>query len=213
MAKSKAKNPAGGSTSKGNGTDVSSIVEDEFGNYRIRAGRLSGNFIARAFPKPGSNSQGLMAEASGASEGEAIAALKVLLGEREAQRTAARRWELRSRVSVPSKEEFVEALGQTKLSATQLSMLKAQAIAGEKGLTATALMNAAGYRSQDTAIKVLARAGALVADFLGVEILPDEAPGQHEAARVLGFREEGRQDSSALWVMHEELRHAVWSTL
>lgn len=196
-----------------NATDVTSIVEDEFGNYRIKAGRLKGNFIARAFPKSGSNSQGLMAEASGASESDAIAALKVMLGDRTAQRTAARRWELRSDISVPSKEEFIEALRQTNLTDAQLAMLKAQAIAGEEGLTKTDLMNAAGYKSQDTAIKVLAKAGALVVDFLGVELTSEDAADQQDATRVLGFRQKTGQDERILWVMHEEMRHAVRATL
>lgn len=212
MARSKTKK-AVSAKSRSTSVDLSSIVEDEFGNYRIRAGRLSGNFVARAFPKTGAMSQGLMAEATGASEIEAIAELKSLLGERDAKRTAARRWELRSNISVPSKEEYVEALRQTKLSEPQLSMLKAQAIAGEKGLTTIALMNAAGYKSRDMAIKVMVRAGALVGDFLGVEVQSDDSPERYQAACVLGFREETRQDAPEIWIMHEELRHAVWATL
>lgn len=212
LAKLKRKEPTVSKSGK-TSIDASSIVEDEFGKYKIRAGRLSGNFVARAFPKAGSNGHGVIAEALGDSEDEAIATLKSLLGEREAQRTSARRWEKRSNISVPSQDEFVEALRQTKLSETQLSMLKAQALAGENGLTATALMNAAGYKSQNTAMKVLARTGALVADVLGIEIEPGDEPGRYEAARVLGFCLGGEQDAAATWTMHEELRHAVWATL
>ena len=100
--------------------DASAIVEAEFGRYRIKAGRLTGNFVARAFLKGRSNGHGMMAEASGGSEDEAIAALKSLLSDREDQRTEARRWEQRSNISVPSQEEFVEALQQTNLTENQL---------------------------------------------------------------------------------------------
>ncbi|MBT8417406.1 MAG: hypothetical protein KJO42_08185 [Silicimonas sp.] len=191
----------------------SAIVEDEFGNYRIRAGRLSGNFVARAFPKTGSRSQGLMAEVSAASEGEAIAELKRLLGDRDARRLAARRWEPRCHVSVPSKEEFTEALKQTKMSEAQLSMLKSHSLAGEAGMTMTALMKSAGYRSPSTAIKVIGRAGALIADFLHVELPPADAQVEGDAARVLSFCESRGEGSPQLWVMHDELRQAVSAAL
>lgn len=201
--------------SKSRATDVvvPAIVEDEFGHYRIRAGRLSGNFVARAFPNSSSSGQGLIAEAQGSSQDDAIAALKALLGEREVQRVAARRWEPRSNISVPSQEEFAEALQQTDLSKVQQSMLKAQAIAGVAGLTKAALMNAAGYRSQDTAVKAFAKAGALVAKFLGVELQSEDEPDGFGPIRVLAVRQEGERDAPAIWIMHEELRRAVWATL
>ena len=212
MAKSKY-NMAAVSKSSKTRVDASTIVETEFGRYRIKAGRLTGNFVARAFLKARSNGHGMMAEASGGSEDEAIAALKSLLSEREDQRTEARRWEQRSNVSVPSQEEFVEALQQTNLSETQLSMLKAQSLAGEQGLTETALMNAAGYKSRTTAINVLARTGTLMADLLGIENQSEDEPGKLQAARVLGFNQESEQGEATTWVMHQELRDAVRSTL
>ena len=101
MAKSKLKaNTFRGPQTAKSKIDAASILEDEYGNYRIRAGRLSGNFVARAFPKSVNENKGLMAEASGSSEQEAISALKILLDERGAQRVAARRWEQRSEISV-----------------------------------------------------------------------------------------------------------------
>lgn len=209
MVKSNAKNSIGkAKPSNKKCTDLSSIIEDEFGNYRIRAGRLSGNFVARAFPKTSANSQGIVSEATGASEDDAIAALKALLVERETRRSAERRWDERSQISVPCKEEFVEALLQTKLSEPQLAMLRAQAIAGHQGLTSTALMNAAGYKSQDMAIKTFERAGALIGEFLGVKIASDTGI----ALYVLGCRQGSGQDATNVWIMHEELRQAVQET-
>ena len=78
MAKSKNSKAAVSKSSKTR-VDASTIVETEFGRYRIKAGRLTGNFVARAFLKARSNGHGMMAEASGGSEDEAIAALKSLL--------------------------------------------------------------------------------------------------------------------------------------
>ena len=212
MAKSKSKKSVK-SRSSTTSVDASSIVEDELGNYRIKAGRLSGNFVARAFPRSTSSGKGLIAEVSGASEAEAIAALKELLTEREVQRTAIRRWEQRSEISVPSTEEFVEALQQVKLSEAQLSMLKSLALAGETGLTVVGLMNAAGYRSQSTASKIFARAGALFADFLGVELPATGGQDKEGAANVFSFREDVGRDAPPHWVMHNEMRDAVRATL
>ena len=170
------------------GIGDSPIVEDEFGNYKIRAGQLNGVFVARAFPKHSARSQGLMAEAKGASETDAIEALKSLLSEREEGRSAARRWEARSDSSVPTQEEFIEALRQTNLSPSQRSMLKAEALAGEDGLVAVSIMNAGGYKSRDAAIKALSKAGILIADFIGLDLPDGDKEGMDPALGVLGYQ-------------------------
>ena len=195
------------------GIGAGPIVEDEFGNYKIRAGQLNGNFVARAFPKHSAKSQGLMAEAKGESEADAIEALKVMLSEREANRTAERRWEARSDSSVATQEEFLEALRQTNLSAAQQSMLKAHALAGEDGLVAVSIMNAGGYKSQDAAIKALAKAGILMADFIGLELSEGETNGPETALCVLGYRSTADIDVPLHLILHKELRDAVWQTL
>ena len=189
------------------------IVEDEFGNYKIRAGQLNGDFVARAFPKHSARSQGLIAEAKGTSEADAIEVLKSLLVERESNRTAARRWESRSDSSVPTPDEFLEALRQTSLSDAQRSILKAQAMAGEEGLVAGSIMNAGGYKSQDAAIKALAKAGVLMADFIGLELSANGKDGQATAIDVVGYRKSTEADTPLHLVLHKELREAVWKTL
>ena len=195
------------------GIGDSPIVEDEFGNYKIRAGQLNGVFVARAFPKHSARSQGLMAEAKGASETDAIEALKSMLSERESGRTAARRWEERSDLSVPTQEEFLEALQQTNLSASQRSMLKAQALAGEDGLFAVEIMNAGEYKSRDAAIKALAKAGALMADFIGLDLSASDKDGLEAAIGVVGFLKTAEADAPLHLILHRELREAVWQTL
>ncbi len=195
------------------GLGAGPIVEDEFGNYKIRAGQLNGEFVARAFPKHSARSQGLMAEAKGASEIEAIEALKSMLSDREANRTAERRWEARSESSVATQEEFLEALCQTTLSAAQQSMLKAHTLAGEDGLVAVSIMNAGGYKSQDAAIKALAKAGILMADFIGLDLPEGDVNGLEPAIGVLGYRDAADIDVPLHLILHRELREAVWQTL
>ncbi len=189
------------------------IVEDEFGNYKIRAGKLNGDFVARAFPKHSARNQGLMAEAKGASEADAIAALKSLLSEREANRAAERRWEVRSDSLVPTREEFLEALRQTNLSGAQQSILKAHALAGEDGLVAVSIMNAGRYKSQDAAIKALAKAGILMADFIGLDLPEGAKDGLETGLGVLGYRSTADTEVPLHLIQHKELREAVWQTL
>ncbi|MEM8975189.1 MAG: hypothetical protein AAGD43_24270 [Pseudomonadota bacterium] len=192
---------------------VGGIVEDEFGNYKIRAGRLNGVFVARAFPRHSARSQGLMAETTGKSETDAIASLKNLLAEREEKRVTARRWEERSQSSVPTQEEFLEALLQTNLSAAQRSILKAHALSGEDGLVAVSIMNAGGYKSQDAAIKALAKAGILIADFIGLELPEANSELPEPGLRLVGFHKSKEADVPLHLILHQELREAVWQTL
>lgn len=195
------------------GIGAGPILEDEFGNYKIRAGQLNGEFVARAFPKRTARSQGLMAEAKGTSETDAIETLKSMLSERESNRTAARRWEARSESSVATQEEFLEALRQTTLSVAQQSMLKANTLAGEDGLVAGSIMNAGGYKSQDAAIKAFAKAGILLADFIGLDVTEGDKDGLETALGILGYRGTADIDEPLHLTLHKELRDAVWQTL
>lgn len=210
LAKSKANKT---SKTRAAGIGDGPIIQEEFGNYKIRAGQLNGVFVARAFPKHSAMSQGLMAEAKGTSETDAIEALKSLLSERETNRTAARRWEARSVSSVPTQEEFLEALRQTNLSASQRSILKAHALAGEDGLVAVSIMNAGGYKSQDAAIKALAKAGVLMADYIGLDLSAGDKDGLETAIDVVAYRKTAKTDLPLHLVLHKELREAVWQTL
>ncbi|WP_420556977.1 hypothetical protein [Roseovarius sp.] len=213
MSKKKSKNKPGAAGTEIKPADAATIVEDAFGNYLIRAGRLNGDFIARAFPATGSRSQGLIAEASGTSEADAIEALKENLRARSANRTEARRWDERSDTSIPGKEEFIEALRQMKLTDAQLAMLRAHAVAGDDGMTLAALTRASGYKSEDTAMKALKRAGSLVGDFLGLDPRSDAANDPRDAREVLGYLVEADTETASVWVMHTELRNAVRSSI
>jgi len=195
------------------GADVTEIVEEAHDKYRIKAGRLGGTYVARAFPKPPSKAQGVFAEAEGDSEQEALAALKAKIAARDVERKQARRWEEAASVAVPNRDEFVEALHQTALTRPQVAMLKAHAIAREKGLTMDQLAQAAGYRTRDSAVKVFTKAGEVIADYLGIDLEADGQSAPDGAAVLLAFTTGQDDDTPTLWVMHAELRDAVKSVL
>lgn len=193
--------------------DVVGIVEAEHDKYRIKAGQLGGVFVARAFPKPPTKAQGLIAEAEGDTEEAAIAALKAKIEARDVRRKEVRRWDEKASVAVPNAEEFVEALRQTPLSGPQIAMLKAHVFARDKGLTIDQMARAAGYKSRDTASRVFRKAGDLIADYLGIEI--DEATDRDGdgAALLLAFKFVRGEDVPPVWMMHPELRDAVQRAL
>ena len=188
--------------------DKPHIIEEEFGNYRIKAGRLHGNFVARAFPNRASRGQGLIAEATGGSETEAIASLKHMIEERAARRREERRWEARSNISVPSEAEFIDALKQTRFTQPQLAMLDLHARAGDEGLTNSQLKQAASYKSDETAQKSYARVGAVIADYLSVPDPSPETGASWSQIQVLAFRD-APEEAAAVWIMHQELRKAI----
>ena len=193
--------------------DVAGIVEEDFGKYRIKAGRLSGTYVARAFPMPPAKAQGVIAEAKGNSEQAAIAALKAIIDARDVQRTEDRRWDERSSISVPTELEFLEALRQARLSQAHVAMLKALSVAAEEGLTYGQLASAAGYKSKETGAKVFNKVGDMVADYLGIQIADGDAPDNARAAQILAFRNVRGEDVPTVWIMHQELRGAVRTAL
>lgn len=193
--------------------DVSGIVEVEHAKYQIKAGRLAGTFVARAFPKQSAKAQGVIAEASGDSESTAIAALMSLIAARDVKRSEDRRWDSRSELAIPSEIEFVEALGQVRLTQAQVAMLRALAIADE-GLSYGQLAHSAGYKSKETGAKVFKRIGELIADYLTIQISDDDASGAPGPVRLLAVGDTSTNDDApVIWKMHDELRIAVRTAL
>jgi len=182
------------------------------GRYQVKSGFLSGVFVARAFPMAPTKAQGMIAEATGATEAEAVEALHKVIDAREEKRTLARRADPHTGIAIPSVEEYGEAIRQVTLSKTQRLMLSALSLAGEDGLTDQRMTSAAGYKSQTSANRSFTSAGRLLAEYLSVSL--DEGEGEGETALdgsvVLGFREEtDSADAVGNWVMHTELRDAV----
>ena len=186
------------------------ILVGEHGRYQVKSGRLAGEFVARAFPKPPTTARGLIAEASGATEEAAIAALHDVIDARENRRTEERRTDPRTGSAVPSTEEYVEAISQVSLSRPQHAMLTALSLAGAEGLTEARMANAAGYRSQASANRSFAGAGLLIANYLSVQTSSNGSSKELEGASLLGFRGETRhEDDPGNWILHPELRDAV----
>ncbi len=190
------------------------ILVGEHGRYQIKSGRLAGEYVARAFPKPPTNARGLIAEARGATEEAAIAALRDVVDARENRRTGERRADPRTGTAVPSTEEYVEAIGQVALSGPQRAMLMALSLAGEDGLTEALIARAAGYKSLASANRSFASAGLLIANYLSAATVPSAPSGDPEGTSVLGFRGEPQGDEHpGSWILHPELRDAVRAAL
>ncbi len=188
----------------------SSVLVGKHGRYQIKSGLLAGEYVARAFPKPPTNARGLIAEARGASEEAAIAALHDLIDARETRRIEERRTDARTGSAIPSAEEYAEAIGQVALSRPQRAMLLALSQADNNGLTDMQMADAAGYKSPASANRSFAAAGLLVANYLSAETASDGAQHDLEGASFLGFRGARRnEEDPGNWVLHPELRDAI----
>jgi hypothetical protein len=182
----------------------------DHGRYQVKSGFLSGVFVARAFPKAPTKAQGMIAEATGATEAEAVEALHKVIDAREDKRTRERRQDAHTGISIPSVEEYGEAIRQVTLSKTQRLMLAALSLAGEDGLTDQRMTSAAGYKSQTSANRSFTSAGRLLAEYLSVPLDADEGDSALDGSVILGFRDgTGTEDVTGNWIMHAELRDAV----
>lgn len=190
------------------------ILVGEHSRYQIKSGWLAGAFVARAFPKPPTKSRGVIAEATGATEEAAIAALREVIDAREDRRTGERREDPRTGIAVPSIAEYVEAIRQVAPSRPQCAMLTALSLAGEDGLTEARMARAAGYKSHASAIRTFVATGLLIAEYLSVEPRAGDKFGDPEVAALLGFRGATvNEEDQGNWILHAELREAVRLTL
>ncbi|MFD1342453.1 hypothetical protein [Litorisediminicola beolgyonensis] len=191
-------------------TTSAKIQLGEHGRYQIKSGRLSGEYVARAFPKPPTNVRGLIAEARGETEEAAIAALHEMIDARDIRRSGDRRIELATGYSVPTIEEYTEALGQVAFSGPQRAMLTALALADEDGLSEGRLASAAGYKSKTSANRALASAGLLIASYLSSEATSICDEPEADGMSLLGYRGEKRNDTDpGNWILRTEVRDAV----
>ncbi|TFL17410.1 hypothetical protein [Jannaschia formosa] len=190
--------------------EAPAILLGEHSRYQIKSGWLAGTFVARAFPKPPTKARGMIAEATGATEEAAIAALHEVIDAREDRRTGERRRDPQTGIDVPSVEEYVEAVRQITLSGPQCAMLTALSVAGEDGLTDARMARAAGYKSETSANRSFLATGLLIAEHLSVEVQAGDTPDTPEGTALLGFRgASANEDVSGNWILHPELRQAV----
>ena len=190
--------------------ETPAILVGEHSRYQIKSGWLSGTFVARAFPKPPTTARGMIAEATGATEEAAIAALHAVIDAREDRRTGERRKCPQNGVDVPSIEEYVEAVRQLTLSGPQRAMLRALSLAGDDGLTDARMAYAAGYKSESSANRSFVATGLLIAEYLSAGSQTDDAPGTPDGTALLGFRGvTATEEDAGNWILHPELRQAV----
>lgn len=192
----------------------SPLTTGEHGRYAIKCGRIAGDYLARAFLKPPGGARGIIAEARGDSEEAAMETLRGVIDAREMRQRGERRKDARSHVSVPSTEEFFEALHQVALTRAQFAMLKAVSLAGPAGLTEARIASSAGYKSVRSSMRSFGRAGHLIADYLSITLESEDKRGNLDGTVVLGeeLRGDGA-DAASSWVLHEELSLAVQACL
>lgn len=190
---------------------TTSVVKfGEHGRYQVKSGRLSGEYVARAFPKPPTNARGMIAEARGATEEDAIAALQNVIDAREKRRSEDRRPDPATGFAVPSAEEFTEAIAQIALSRPQRAMLNALALSEDEGLSEMRVASAAGYKSKASANRALASAGLLIASYLSLEVAHDAGNDAPDGTLFLGYRGgQSNDEDPGNWILHAELREAV----
>lgn len=186
------------------------IQVSEHGRYQIKSGLLGGTYIARAFPKPPTQARGLIAEATGETEEAAIAALNDIIDARETRRVEDRRTDPGTGASVPSVEEYREALDHVALTRQQSAMLTALSLADPDGLTEARMANGAGYKSLASANRSLAAAGRLIATYLSSDAAAPGVSGDLAGSALLGFRGPQRTEKDpGNWILHPELREAI----
>ena len=190
------------------------IQVGEHGRYQIKSGLLADNFVARAFAKPPTKARGMIAEASGATQEAAITALHDVIDARESKMAENRRTDPHTGASVPSIDEYTEALGQVSLTRPQRAMLTAFSLADAEGLTEARMAKAGGYKSQTSAKRSLANAGQSIATYLASGTNSSDDIAGSAGISFLGFRDEPQNDSeSGNWILYPELCKAVQSAL
>jgi hypothetical protein len=180
------------------------------GRYQIKSGWLGGTFVARAFPKPPARARALIAEAVGATEEAAIAALQAALDERETSRSGSRRTDVDTGTVIPSVAEYSEAIRQVDLSKQQRILLDAMSRANEDGLSEPRLAREAGYKSRMSVRRALASAGMLIADFLSIATVAGGSGKDLEGTSLIGHRgTAATEDAPITWILNSELREAL----
>ncbi|SIT74928.1 hypothetical protein SAMN05421849_0236 [Pontibaca methylaminivorans] len=152
----------------------------------------------------------MIAEATGATEEAAIAALHEVIDSRENRRIDNRRRNPKTGLAVPSTEEYVEAMRQVVLSEPQRAMLTALSLSGEDGLTDARMAYAAGYKTRTSANRSFIAAGNLIGEYLSLDTGTNEISGDPEGAAHLGYRNEpGNEGDQGHWILYAEVREAV----
>lgn len=187
-----------------------SIRVGEYGRYQIKSGLVAGVYTARAFVKPPTKSRGLLAEATGKTEETAIAALYSAIDAREFSQSKDRRTDSNTGTRIPTSDEYIEALNTIKLTKPQWAMMMALSLAKADGVTEEKVASAGSYRSTASALKALASAGLMIAEYLSTETATKVPRKSLDGVILIGFCSNcGNEEKPKNWIMHPELRTAV----
>lgn len=176
------------------------------GSYTIKAGTLAGKAVARAFVTGGK--PGVIAEKTGDDVDAAVASLKADLDARAADEAAHRRRDAELAFDVPTEAEFARALAIVKPHDGHWRMLRAHALAGDRGLTAGEIAFDAGYHGHGAANLQLGLVGREIAEALRIDLPKFHRRDGDASIGVLATPAPPR-DGQPVWVMHPELRMAV----
>lgn len=178
------------------------------GSYTIKAGMLAGKAVARAFVTGGK--PGVIAETTGDDVQTAVDSLKADLDARAADEAAHRRHDAALDFDVPTETEFARALAIVKPHHGHWKMLRAHALAGDRGLTAGDLAFDAGYHSHGAANLQYGLVGREIAEALRID-LPKPLRKEGDVATGVLATAGPPRDGQFVWIMHPELRAAVLS--
>jgi len=210
LSKSK-KNKSSTQTSKLNKNVAVLTMESECTHYQIKAGWMDGAYIARAFLKQPTTPRGIIAEASGTTQEKAIDALNKIIQDRNTSWIKRRRIDPETGMTIPTTEEYADAIHQAVLALPQSSMLLALAQAGDEGLSEIKLAQAAGYKSISYATRSMEKIAFILAACLSASNERNlNTLGGNESCTILGTcRISDAEKLTETWVLHSELREAV----
>ncbi|NUB43741.1 hypothetical protein GEU84_005040 [Fertoebacter nigrum] len=180
------------------------------GRYNLRAGKLGAAFTARAFLADAKAGSGIVAETTGPTAEAALEAMVALLTARDNDQRSQRRAHPDVDLVIPTSAEYADALAALPVTPGQRAMLAAHRVAGDAGLTATQIADAASYASFASANLHYGKLGRMIADYFSIA-LPKDSAGRadHVATNILAFSGAEQVNGHWLWIMHPELRAAL----
>jgi hypothetical protein len=190
------------------GAEMSTVTEAIHENYVIKAGVLEGEYVARAF-EADRKMRGAYMQAIGDTPEEAIESLKTMLTEAETKAKSRRRWDEAIRIFVPTELEYRTALRTLPLSDSETTMLKAHALAGNRGMTAREIGATVGY-DLNAANAQYGKIGTRFGEYIKVDF-PQMNKKNADLLRTAALATKGaaREDGAWVWVMHPELIEAM----
>lgn len=138
------------------------------------------------------------------------AALYSAIDAREFSQSKDRRTDSNTGTRIPTSDEYIEALNTIKLTKPQWAMMMALSLAKADGVTEEKVASAGSYRSTASALKALASAGLMIAEYLSTETATKVTTKSLDGVMLIGFCSNCvNEDKPKNWIMHPELRTAV----